>query len=159
LDKKREEFSIIGRFVIQCSRTTLVASRKAMNAFARVLFAVVIAAFPVPTPAPGMINPRPAEEQRVNKFVPSPEMNDGPLRVDCKGKINGGAPSEDLDNGLPLDGCVARGSCIQEKWLRDGAAPMPDDPGGPLPKIVALTFPQWGSFYHFSVETMYRMYV
>lgn len=78
-----------------------------------------------------------------------------PLAMDCKGKV-----MTDLWPGHAANagaGCFSRGSCDHDKWIRK-ETPRPAGPAGPVNTIVALTFPQWGSFYHFATDTLSRMY-
>lgn len=83
------------------------------------------------------------------------ESRDEPLAMDCKGKV-----MTDLWPGNAANagaGCFSRGSCDHDKWIRK-ETPRPANPAGPVETIVALTFPQWGSFYHFATDTLSRMY-
>eukprot|EP00039_Didymoeca_costata_P026794 m.16673 g.16673 ORF g.16673 m.16673 type:complete len:417 (+) comp5764_c0_seq2:241-1491(+) len=83
--------------------------------------------------------------------------------VTCKGQAGKECEPPELD--LPktqicdrvLPHTYGRGSCAHLKYLFEGC-PLPDNPGGPLKKMVVLTFPQWNSFYHFLIDSMMRLY-
>lgn len=86
-----------------------------------------------------------------------------PMQVTCKGQALGGVLDREynLEHTTGFGGsasCYVRGSCNHPKWIGNGVLPDADHPAGPVKRVVALTHPQWGSFYHFLVESMPRMY-